>query len=75
MGGAVHYDRGSIATGKSVKPAYQEALRGFFVMPRRQRSEQYRTVAQFLAQRRRQLMVSPQRAQGLLGSAALLPRK
>ena len=42
---------------------------------RRQASEQYFTSAQFLAQRRRQLMASPQAAQGLLGNAALLPRK
>ena len=42
---------------------------------RRQASEQYFTSAQFLAQRCRQLMANPQAAQGLLGSAALLPRK
>jgi hypothetical protein len=33
------------------------------------------TSAQFLAQLRRQLMGRPQATQGLLGSAALLPRK
>jgi hypothetical protein len=42
---------------------------------RRQASEQYFTSAQFLAQRRRQLMGRPQPSQGLLGKAALLPRK
>jgi hypothetical protein len=42
---------------------------------RRQASEQYFTSAQFLAQRRRQLMGRPQASQGLLGKAALLPRK
>jgi hypothetical protein len=41
----------------------------------RQASEQYVTSAQFLAQRRRQLIARPQAAQGLLGRAALLPRK
>ena len=42
---------------------------------RLQASEQYFTSAQFLAQRRRQVMAKPQVAQGLLGNAALLPRK
>ncbi len=42
---------------------------------RRQASLQYFTSAQLLAQRLRQLMVRPQATQGLLGSAALLPRK
>jgi hypothetical protein len=42
---------------------------------RRQASEQYFTSAQFFAQRRRQLIARPQTAQGLLGNAALLPRK
>jgi hypothetical protein len=41
----------------------------------RHRSLQYFTSAQFLAQRRRQLMGKPQPSQGLLGKAALLPRK
>jgi len=44
-------------------------------LARRQASEQYLTSAQFLAQLRRQLMARPQTAQGLLGKAALLPRK
>jgi hypothetical protein len=43
-------------------------------LARRQASEQYFTSAQFLAQLRRQLMARPHRKQGLLGSAALLPR-
>jgi hypothetical protein len=42
---------------------------------RRQASEQYFTSAQFFAQRRRQLIARPQPTQGLLGNAALLPRK
>jgi hypothetical protein len=42
---------------------------------RRQASEQYFTSAQLRAQRRRQVMGNPQAAQGLLGKAALLPRK
>ena len=42
---------------------------------RRQAWLQYFTSAQFLAQFRRQLMARPQTAQGLVGSAALLPRK
>jgi hypothetical protein len=42
---------------------------------RRQASEQCFTSAQFFAQRRRQLIASPHVAQGLLGNAALLPRK
>jgi hypothetical protein len=33
------------------------------------------TSAQFFAQRLRQVIASPQTAQGLLGSVALLPRK
>jgi len=41
---------------------------------RRQASLQYFTSAQLLAQCLRQLMARPQAAQGLLGSAALLPR-
>jgi hypothetical protein len=41
---------------------------------RRQASLQYFTSAQFLAQLLRQLMGRPQATQGLLGSAALLPR-
>jgi hypothetical protein len=41
----------------------------------RQASEQYFTSAQLLAQRRRQLIGRPQATQGLLGNAALLPRK
>ena len=41
---------------------------------RRQASLQYFTSAQFLAQCLRQLMARPQAMQGLLGSAALLPR-
>ena len=44
-------------------------------LPRLQTSEQYFTSAQFFAQRRRQVIASPQAAQGLLGSAALLPLK
>ena len=36
---------------------------------------QYLTSAQFLAQLLRQLMARPHATQGLLGSAALLPRK
>jgi hypothetical protein len=42
---------------------------------RRQASEQYFTSTQFFAQRRRQLIARPQATQGLLGNAALLPRK
>jgi hypothetical protein len=42
---------------------------------RRQASEQYFTSAQFFAQRRRQVIDRPQPSQGLLGKAALLPRK
>jgi len=42
---------------------------------RRQASEQYLTSAQFFAQRRRQLIASPQTAHGLLGNVDLLPRK
>jgi hypothetical protein len=42
---------------------------------RRQASLQYLTSAQFFAQCRRQVMARPQATQGLLGSAALLPRK
>jgi hypothetical protein len=44
-------------------------------LARRQASEQYFTSAQFLAQLRRQLMSKPHTTQGLLGKAALLPRK
>ena len=44
-------------------------------MARRQASEQNFTSAQFFAQLRRQLMGRPQATQGLLGRAALLPRK
>jgi len=44
-------------------------------LARRQASEQYFTSAQFFAQLRRQLMGRPQTSQGLLGKAALLPRK
>jgi hypothetical protein len=42
---------------------------------RRQASEQNFTSSQQRAQRLRQVMVRPQAAQGLLGRAALLPRK
>jgi hypothetical protein len=42
---------------------------------RRQASLQYFTSAQFFDQCRRQLMARPQATHGLLGSAALLPRK
>jgi hypothetical protein len=42
---------------------------------RRQAWEQYFTSAQFFAQRRRQVIANPQAEQGLLGNAALLPRK
>lgn len=42
---------------------------------RRQASLQNFTSAQFLAQCLRQLIGRPQATQGLLGSAALLPRK
>ena len=41
---------------------------------RRQASEQYFTSSQVRAQRRRHVMARPQASQGLLGSAALLPR-
>ncbi|MFT6590929.1 MAG: hypothetical protein ACI9I0_000334 [Rhodoferax sp.] len=41
----------------------------------RQASEQYSTDAQFFAQALRQVMVRPQTAHGLLGSACLLPLK
>lgn len=44
-------------------------------MLRRQAWEQYFTSAQFFAQRRRQVITNPQAKQGLLGNAALLPRK
>jgi len=44
-------------------------------LPRRHASEQNFTSAQFFAQLRRQLMGRPQLAQGLIGKAALLPRK
>jgi hypothetical protein len=44
-------------------------------LPRRQASEQYLTSSQFLAQALRQHMGRPQRAQALVGSAALLPWK
>ena len=42
---------------------------------RRQATLQYFTSAQFFDQRRRQLIARPQATQGLLGNAALLPRK
>jgi hypothetical protein len=44
-------------------------------LPRRQASEQWRTSAQFFAQRFRQVMGRPQAAQGLDGKPALLPAK
>ena len=44
-------------------------------MARRQASEQNFTSSQVRAQRRRQLIGRPQATQGLLGRAALLPRK
>jgi hypothetical protein len=43
-------------------------------LARRHASEQNFTSSQVRAQRRRQLIGRPQAAQGLLGSAALLPR-
>lgn len=48
---------------------------GAGTFPLRQALEQYFTSSQFLAQALRQLMGRPQRAQGLVGSAALLPLK
>jgi len=50
-----------------------DQLRGSLL--RRQASEQYFTSAQFFHQRRRQVITRPQPTQGLLGNAALFPRK
>jgi hypothetical protein len=41
----------------------------------RQRSLQYSTLSQFLAQLLRQVMASPQTAQGFWGKSCLLPLK
>jgi hypothetical protein len=44
-------------------------------LPHRQASEQYLTSSRFFAQALRQLIGRPQCAQGLVGTAALLPLK